>query len=516
MAEIKNLYDGQGQGTNPLDLVGSLAAGRAIQDSLDDQGNVDQGKFSGLIKQGGPMAALHAIPTLTAIQQLRQAGHITDQEAANAETAQGTAQLQKADIWQKRWGMMDAVAYPLRGKKDLTRKDIFDAAASLLTQPEAVRLGITMPMIMENIVNKMPKGKDGQPPSSAELGSWLDRQHGIVLGAAERMGAYSPQVQYVDDGGTLRPKDINPRSPTFGKTIAPNVAKQVDPGTQVFPEGGGAPEYAGGRGENEPFTDINPAAGQGGAQGAPAAQSGSVTEQTAPNTSSKPLKAANPPGFNEASNSEAANSADMGNELTKAADSSPQRKALLGNLKDLSKKFDSGPGADLIRAGKSFANARTGVNLFDPKTIAAQDEFKKQSVQLAQQQFAAIGGTGTDAKFNSAYETSPNETLSNMSNEGIISLLQGNEDALNAKFDEWRAWRKAGHGPNTGPEFQQQFNKSFDPRVFQFKYLSPESRQQYLDNMDNDDDRRKFLRDIKAAKLRGWVTFEQPKDKEKK
>jgi hypothetical protein len=154
----------------------------------------------------------------------------------------------------------------------------------------------------------------------------------------------------------------------------------------------------------------------------------------------------------------------------------------------------------LTRVGKAWVNRNVPLPAnwqFDPKSIASQEQFNKQAGLLAQSQFAAIGGTGTDTKFNASYSTSPNETLSKMGNKGIIRFLKGNGDAIQAKTEAWQQWRygtmgapKRGipptepQGADTYDQFSREFNSHFDPRAFQFKYIPKAERQTYVDRMD--------------------------------
>lgn len=219
------------------------------------------------------------------------------------------------------------------------------------------------------------------------------------------------------------------------------------------------------------------------------------------------------PGFNTAQESQATQGAASANALSAANDSSMVRKGMLGNLEEDLSKFTAGPGADWTKVAKSWVNRNVPLPQgwqFDPKSIASQEQFNKQAAMLAQQQFQAIGGTGTDAKFDSAFTTSPNETLSQLGNKGIIRLLKGNEDAIQAKNKAWQNWKRSGNGPDTYQDFSEQFNDHFDPRAFQFKYLPQEERQAYVDKMDPND-RARFLHDLTFARKNGWIQFEQPK-----
>ncbi len=181
-----------------------------------------------------------------------------------------------------------------------------------------------------------------------------------------------------------------------------------------------------------------------------------------------------PPGQAEAATGIAGASANQANNLTGLADSSPIRKAQLENLEGDISNFTAGPGADWTKVAKAWANRNilpSGMQ-FDPSSIASQEAFTKQAEQLAQQQFATIGGTGTDAKFGSAFKSNPNETLSAMGNKGIINLLKGNEDAIQAKNGAWQKWLAAGNPPQSYAQFAAAFNQNFDPRMFQSQYMN--------------------------------------------
>lgn len=215
-----------------------------------------------------------------------------------------------------------------------------------------------------------------------------------------------------------------------------------------------------------------------------------------------------PPGFETRAVGGAQSDVNLANNLSSAAEGSAGRVALLGNLDDTLQKFTSGPGADWTKVAKAFVNRNVPLPAgwqFSPSSIASQEEFAKQSTQLAQQQFAAIGGTGTDAKFASAFETNPNETLSQLGNHNIIALLKGNERALQAKNNAWL--QESAANPNLSyRQFSAGFNANFDPRAFQFAYLSPTERQAYYSAM-NPVDKTQFLRALTVARKKGWIDF---------
>jgi len=193
-------------------------------------------------------------------------------------------------------------------------------------------------------------------------------------------------------------------------------------------------------------------------------------------------------------------SAQQGVQLQQTADSVPQRKALLGQMEGALGDFNSGPGADRWKTILAGTNRLFGVN---SDRVASQEEFDKLSTQLAQQQFQALGGTGTDDKLDSARKASPNSFLSNYGNKKIIALLKGNEDAISAKNSAWQEWQKV-NGPESYGEFSKTFNQHFDPRAFQMQYMSPKEIKSMLNGMTKNE--KEKLREVfNTAVDVGWI-----------
>lgn len=115
---------------------------------------------------------------------------------------------------------------------------------------------------------------------------------------------------------------------------------------------------------------------------------------------------------------------------------------------------------------------------------AAQEEFKKQAMMLAQQQFAAMGGTGTNDQLSSSIATNPNEAISKVGLEGIIRTLQGNQDAVNAKFQAFHSYQKTHGGPASYGDFLAEHGKDFEPRAYQLQYMSKEEGRKFLGSLN--------------------------------
>jgi hypothetical protein len=175
-------------------------------------------------------------------------------------------------------------------------------------------------------------------------------------------------------------------------------------------------------------------------------------------------------------------------------------------MEALLSKFTPGPGS------KSWKEAQAGLNMVlqnlgikgpGVNAIASQEDFDKNASMVIGEQFNMLGGTGTDAKLDAARTVSPNSFMSGQGNHKVIALLKGNLDALQAKARAWNTWSKQ-HGPQTYGDFSTDFNSSYDPRVFQFQYLSNDERKDALDHMSLAE-RQQFVRSYNVAIERKWV-----------
>ncbi len=467
--------------------LGPLVAGRAMQGALDPgTGQVDQNKLLSTLRQS-PIGAAHAVPTMDALQKLRSAGYAADQAGL--------------DTFQKRMATVHHLFSGLASKNAPTMDDVYDVAAMALDPALGAKAhGITLPVVMNTV-----KQFRGMTPAQIKKKA-LEIQTQAAL-TSEILNQHSPGYEWVNQGGQMT---MVPTGTKSAPAVGTAVPLGLSPSTPVAtPEGqrylGEQPPVPGGGAvgpEGRPLLPQTPPGGVGG----PAAPTGPMGSL--------------PPGFMEAASGIGSQSAASVNALTQANDTSMVRKGMLGNLEDDMRQFTTGPGADWTKLAKSWVNRNVPVpkswqdagGVLDVKSIASQEQFVKQASMLAQQQFATLGGTGTDSKFNSAFTTNPNEALSQLGNIGIIRFLKGNEDAIQVKNKELQSWLKSGKGPQTYPAFAADWNDRFDPRVFQFKYIAPKDRQSYVDNMDPNEKLR-FLHDLTYARKKNWVNFDQPKGK---
>lgn len=505
------------------DSLGGIAVGQATQGAINPEtGQIDKNQLMQALKQS-VAGSMKAIPTANALEQLRAAGYNADQAGLEA--------------FQKRMAITNHLFSGLASKERPTYSDVQDVAAKVLDPAlGAKEVGITLPVIM-NALKSFRDPATGKPLSSPEIRKKALEIQTHAAATSEILHQHSPQVNVLDDGSSIQfvpggTKAAPAANVAYPKTLPPTTVEATPEGRQFrgAPTAPPAPPFRTSTSPDRPasfdqrFEGAPPPAG--GLPGVfprmpgPATPSAAVEPPGSPSAPrpvvSQPV--ARPmaelrPGYTEAATSVATAGAGQANALTQANDSSMTRKAMLGNLEDDLSKFTAGGGADWTRIAKNWTNRNLPVpkewqepgGMLDPKSVASQEQFNKQAAMLAQQQFTAIGGTGTDAKFSSAFTTSPNETLSQLGNKGIIRLLKGNEDAIQAKNKAWNVWRKA-NGPDTYADFSQDFNDKFDPRAFQFKYLDKKERADYVKGTEPEE-RERFLHDLAHAHKQGWVKF---------
>ncbi|BCZ75911.1 hypothetical protein [Acetobacter phage phiAX1] len=167
--------------------------------------------------------------------------------------------------------------------------------------------------------------------------------------------------------------------------------------------------------------------------------------------------------------------ADGANALMQASANRNDRMAMLGNMSSDLEGFNSGPGYENLRHLASVVDNWTGAT-WKSDDIQDAQSFNKWAQNLANAQSQALG-TGTDSKLAAAVHASPNSALQSGTNRLMIHQLQGNEDAINAKA---QAWKASGMQPAQFQQWNQQFSQSFDPRAFQMIRMTPEERSTYI------------------------------------
>lgn len=189
------------------------------------------------------------------------------------------------------------------------------------------------------------------------------------------------------------------------------------------------------------------------------------------------------------------------NDLLSQRDNAPQQKALFENLNALSNEAISGPTSDFEKRANALAQRLfPGVKLtLTPEQLASSEEYGKISEQLAGQQ--ATSGHATNAFLTNAYNTNPGLYLSKIGRQGITHMLQGNLDANVAKAN---AWTESGLSPAEFAKWNKDFNKDFNPRVFQYARMTPEERSKFRSTLPANQ-QKKFFDQIQDYSGKGWI-----------
>ena len=459
--------------------------GDALRTSLDpNTGELDANKFREAIA-GNPMAAFLAPQALAQAKSL-QLGAIQIQQAQ--------AQVGMTRLNNLRQSLGGLLANP-----QVTRDDVNKAVFSLVSLPENER-----PFSAATAASQL---RD-LPNDPTAIRQWL-LQHLLSTdqGIAHAQ-TFLPQPMSVNQGGQVTIKNRDPITGSISNApgqstlpMTPTPAERNEPTQTIGPDNRPRIQT---RQDTLPMVDGQGSPLGGGryprpqGQGAPGPQANAGPPPSSAQVGFRPGEAA----AQEIVSKEAAANA---SQLMTQSQETRNVDATLQNLDNLVQKFASGPAANWQRIGGAAWNRiAPGILQFDPKSIASQEEFNKQTLSLAAQQFKALGGTGTDGQLNTVLSTSPNELITRQGNRGIIAMLRGNNAALQVKAEEWQKWLQSGKGPETYSEFTTKFNREYDPRVFQSLYLDAAARKA-MTNAMRPPDLAEYRRAWQVAIEKGWV-----------
>ncbi len=410
---------------------------------------------------------------------------VRDEVSRNPDAAYGIEQVLKGaqglqqgqiktnsdqiDLARKNVDIMGTYMTPLAANPKATRSDVLAAAS------QAIIMGHVKPEVIGQFLSTMPDDDSKVP-------AWVQQQHMRFLDTKQQFDALHPVPTQIDTGSNINLM----RLPQMGEpSLAGTVQKGLPPTTPVFPAGGGQPSYAGAS-----------QGGAGGGMGQPG-QSGQAGGGAA--------FAGNPPGFETAKNADAGVSVEQGRQLTARADRANNNKAILGNMESELGDINTGPGTEAVAKFEKFLNANVFPKGFqyNVEGNSAREKFNKLAGLYIQSQFNDLGGTGTDAKLDAAGLTSPNSELSKLGIKGLIAMAKGNEDAIQAKGRAWTDYAASG-GLQNYRQFSTQFNKNYDPRVFQSQYLDGPDKQKLLKGM-TPAEQGQFRQAYNFAVHNGWI-----------
>lgn len=435
------------------------AVSNIYKQAIKPDGTIDQEKLTGLLASD-PNAS-YGLPQ----------AYQGSQEAQQRNISINSSQLQNA---QQHLQAIQGYLGPLmKPGANPTSSDVIGALS------HATSVDIASPQEAAQVFSTLPRTPDGRI-DEAQVPAWVQNQQLSVMSAQERLNAMAPAPTMVNNGQ----QQVPVRLPQIGppSVAGPGIQNQLPPSTPVFNSQTNQPGYLG------------PTGGGGApaqAGGAPGTAPGGGMIPSGPKL-----------GQAAAADVDAHASAQQGVNLQQRADQVPNSKAILGNLQGDLENFTTGPGTESVAKLEKLVNSNLGLKV-DVEGLAAREKFNKLSAMLAQSQFQALGGTGTDKQLGSTELTSPNSDLSKLGNKGIIAMLKGNEDAINVKNQAWQNYKQQ-NGAESYGSFSTEFNKSYDPRVFQSQYLTPEDNKKMISGMAKPE-QKQFLNAYRTALSQGWV-----------
>ncbi len=499
------------------DYAARQGAGQAYQQSIDPtSGELDSNKFLGLIA-GDQRTAYNTGQYVKEAQerQLQQAGISSAQ----------------ADAYKKHLDITSGALTALLAGDDFSKNNIASHAVGLLSnsavQPE-LRKGL-----QGGVVELLSQMGDDPAQNHQVLLQALVRSQG----AQERLTSLLGAPQAVNTGGqtnivapsvvtgrtqqlgtlqnTMTPGDANSPVPIMttdanGNPIQGATTKaQFAQGAQAagaIPTGvampGGLPMAT----LAETVTIMDPVTHQpktitkgellGIGQGAPGGVKVPTTGGGVPTALA--------PGQGEALAAAGTESAKQGVTLQQQADAVPGRRAALLSMRDQLANFETGPAADKLAHLSALAREFGLPAPISKEGVKATEEFNKLSTQIVLQQVAQLGGAGTDDKLAAGIKGNPSTYLSKQGNKAVTALMLGNEDAMAAKNGAWQKWLAAGKTPDTYGQFSAQFNRIYDPRVFQGIYMDPKDRAAMIQNM-TPEQKKAYDQHVRTAVQAGWI-----------
>lgn len=418
---------------------------------------------------------------------------LRSQQKQAIENDQAQTQLQAT-----RAGHIAGLAAPLMNNPDVTKADV---ARQLGV---GVATGTIDLSTAQKVYSSLPSDSKGIRTSVRGL------MDSLMPGAGQSADAFG-SMQLVDVGGHLQWQNVgSPASGQGGVNQGAPIAKTLSPGEATAPQ-----PYNDARGNPKIGTraQVAQANGQGGyldttskptvppdVMGSGRYQ-GSENDFSGEGTDAQPggFSAGPPAGQLEAQRATAEAGAKGANALMSAAASRNDRLGMLGNMATDLDGFTSGPGAEKWRKAWALINNITPFDV-DSSGIESAQSFNKWAQQLANAQSQALGSS--DARLSAAEHANPNSSLQKETNQLMIHQLMGNEDAINAKA---QAWRASGLPAAQYQSWDQEFSQGFDPRAFQVLRMTPAERQKMFHGMRDSGQMDEFKRSYNRMAAAGLV-----------
>jgi hypothetical protein len=492
---------------NPLDMItkigqvadtlGNFEVGKATQGAIGEDGEINRNKLAQALRQT-QVGSMKAIPTLDALEKLRQAGHTADQAGL--------------ENFQKRMAVTNHLFSGLASKDNPTMDDVYDVAAKVMDPGlNAKKFGLTVPVIMNAL--KSFRGPDGKPLPPAQIKAKALEIQTQAAATSEILGQHSPQVRAVQtpQGIQFQPGG-SAANPAFNQTptAIPPTQEVVDT-NKFLPDGTPNPNY----GQKKLYgVEENPA----GPKPLPSARP--VRQATEGITGVQYGDTTNPQNGKVLKKAELATSLAPGDTtpLTASAEvyakdlndsrnygerMNPLRQAI--PLLEKLGPTGSGPGQETIQHIKSFAQT-LGLPVPNDKSITNYAEAKKYLAQNAAT--VAPPGTNIPSVLN-AMEANPNMSQPQAAAVDLSKMLYGLGRMRQASV---LAFRATGLPASQYTDWASKWSKDQDPRAYTADLMSPEQRAELAKKLKPGSEQAKKFREsyqtVKSLGLLGDVERE--------
>jgi hypothetical protein len=295
-------------------------------------------------------------------------------------------------------------------------------------------------------------GLDGKPTVSRQYNQIIPQggqptfdAAGNVVGVATLPGAAAVAAQQAaaTAGGQAQYK-VMPGVDSLGRPVfntAANIAQGLQPG-QASPTTG-FPGVTG--------LGAQPAGGQAGgfAPGLPAGSEGMIKDFV-----------------------------DRNDEVSNAAKNAPQDIQAFQAINQAAAQAKTGVGFDRAAAWKSMASVIPGI---DPN---ASDKVNADIIGKYSQQIASRNGGRSDAALDAAVHSITNSSMSPEAIHELTPSLIGGRMADLGNANARQQWLQ-GHGnaPASLMQYEQQWNKTYDPDVYRLQAMQPNQQQQFIKSL---------------------------------
>ena len=517
-----------------LGFQANQALGQAYASNLNPDGTVNYPGVSSDL--ASTPAGSYVLPQAIAEGQSQQ----KSQYQLNAD--------QLAQVQSRTQAFDSALTPLLRKGSSLTPGDVFNTVAGLSSSGIPVGefardMAATMPTLDPSQMNN----PTAQAAYGQQLQNWLYNHAARSWPASVGVDMSAPHPTTQDTGGGIRVFDANPFTNPALLNGGEDVNKTLSPGEQadqatVFdakgnpynvpratlagmqgqgglvppgeaPGGSGGGVFGSGRYGQPAPSQSGPSPFDGASVGAAGPSSspfggGFGVSGIPPNA----VRAGLGPAAVSAQHSLGDQAAGEAGALFSQAQGVPDRKAMLSDMEASLANAPTGPGANNQAYWSAFANshfprlsaALPGI-VQTPQDVASFENFEKMAARFAQNQAGSLG-TVTNDKLSSAMASNPNTVFSTLGNQGVIHILQGNEDAISAKNTAWQNFVQGGGDPSTYQQWSTQFNNSgFDPRTFWMKNMTPDERSRYIGTL-TPTQAKTFYQNVRTGMTNGWVS----------